>query len=74
MPITRRGEKAGLATSDGKSQASEESPAGSTADSEIAAQHRDMEDPKDLQDGAVLRLRAAVTASRKLVDGLIGNK
>ena len=26
------------------------------------------QDPKDLQDGDVLRLRAAVTASRKLVD------
>ena len=42
MPGTRRGLKASSATSEGKSQAAEKNPAGATADSEVAAQHRDM--------------------------------
>ena len=70
MPGTRREGKAsgGSATSDGKSQA--ENPAGTSSDIDVIAQDGDMEEShsKDLQDGAVLRLRAGVTASRKLID------
>ena len=72
MPGTRRGGKAGAATSDGKSQAAEENSAGRSADIEVIVQDTDMEDSylKDLQDTAVLRLRAGVTASRKLIDNV----
>ena len=72
MPGTSRGGKASSATSDGKSQAAQENPAGTTADGEVIVQNKDMEDPypKDLQDGAVLKLRAGVTASRKLIDNI----
>ena len=74
MPGTRRGGKAasgGAATSDGKSQA--EQPVGESADIEVIDQHGDMEEscPKDLQDAAVPRLRASVTASRKLIDDIM---
>ena len=68
MPVMRR-EKAATAGSGGILQAPEEFQTGSekSAKSSSAVQP-DMGDSKDLQDGLILRLRATVKASRKLVD------
>ena len=67
--LVTRSENAATAGSGGNLQASEEFQTGSGqyAESDKAVQP-DMGDPKDLQDGIILRLRAAVKASRKMVD------
>ena len=47
-------------------------PEGESADIELTTQQANMENvaPKDLMDSEILRLRASVTASRKLLDDI----
>ena len=70
MPSTRsRGKAGAAAVSDGNFLTVEPEGEGS-ADSQLTTEQENMSAPKDLMDSEIVRLRASVTASRKLLDDL----
>ena len=70
MPSTRsRGAAGAAAVSDGNFLTVEPEGEGS-ADSQLTTEQENMSAPKDLMDSEIVRLRASVTASRKLLDDL----
>ena len=70
MPSTRsRGAAGATAVSDGNFPTVEPEGEGS-ADPQLATEQGNMSAPKDLMDSEIVRLRASVTASRKLLDDL----
>ena len=70
MPSTTRArEKAGAAAvSDGGNFLSVEPQVEVSADSQLTTEQDNMSDPKDLMDPEIVRLRASVAVSRKLLD------
>ena len=70
MPSTRsRGAAGAAAVSDGNFLTVEPEGEGS-ADSQLTTEQENMSAPKDLMEPEIVRLRASVTASRKLLDDL----
>ena len=70
MPSTTRarGKAGAAAVSDGGNFLSVEPQVGASADSQLSTEQDNMSDPKDLMDPEIVRLRASIAVSRKLLD------